>query len=489
LRKSRGVVIAVLYCCRTDYTGPEATHLSRDGEVVTGLFFANALTPEGWERGVRVAIEDGAIASVAPNSEPEPGDERHAVGLPGMPNLHSHAFQRGMAGLAEVHGSSADTFWTWREVMYRFALTMTPEDVEAVAAQLYVEMLEAGFTRVGEFHYLHHDRDGRPYSDIAETAGRIAAAAGETGIGLTLLPVFYAHSNFGGTPPTEGQRRFICDLDSYARLLEASRRAISDLPGATIGVAPHSLRAVMPDELTAVVTMVAGGPIHMHIAEQGKEVADCLAWSGTRPVEWLLREMQVDRRWCLIHATHMSEAETRGLAASGGVAGLCPVTEANLGDGIFNGPLFIAAGGRFGIGSDSNIRIGVADELRQLEYAQRLRDRARNVMAVAGGSTGRALLDGAVAGGNAALGVAEHGLAAGRPADIVSLKADHPALIGRDGDAILDAWIFAGGGDCVDCVWTRGRKCVAGGRHEKRDQALIRYGVAMRRLTGQSLRP
>lgn len=452
---------------------------------MAGLFFANALTPEGWKGDVRVAIEDGAIASVSPDSAPKPGDERHAIGLPGMPNLHSHAFQRGMAGLAEVRGSSADTFWTWREVMYRFALTMTPEDVEAVAAQLYVEMLEAGFTRVGEFHYLHHDRDGTPYSDIAETAGRIAAAAEETGIGLTLLPVFYAHSNFGGTPPQPGQRRFICDLDSFARLLDASGSAIKNSPGAMIGVAPHSLRAVTPDELKAVVGMAAGGPIHMHVAEQVKEVEDCLAWAGARPVEWLLAQAQIDRHWCLIHATHMSEAETRGLAAKGAVAGLCPVTEANLGDGIFNGPLFVAAGGRFGIGSDSSIRIGVADELRQLEYAQRLRDRARNVMAVAGGSTGRALFDGALAGGSAALGVAAHGLTAGSPADMVSLKANHPALIGREGDAILDAWIFAGGSDVVDCVWTRGRRCVAGGRHEKRDRALTRYGAAMRRLTGQ----
>jgi formimidoylglutamate deiminase len=451
---------------------------------VAGLFFASALTPEGWKRDLRLAIEDGVIASITTHATPKPGDERHAIGLPGMPNLHSHAFQRGMAGLAEVRGSSADTFWTWREVMYRFALTMTPDDVEVVAAQLYVEMLEAGFTRVGEFHYLHHDRDGTPYSDIAEMAGRIAAAAAGTGIGLTLLPVFYAHSNFGGAPPTEGQRRFICGLDSFARLLEASRSAIAELPGAVIGAAPHSLRAVAPAELKAVVAMADGGPIHMHIAEQVKEVEDCIAWSGARPVEWLLREAQVDRRWCLIHATHMTEGETRGLAASGAVAGLCPVTEANLGDGIFNGPPFIAASGRFGIGSDSNIRIGVADELRQLEYAQRLRDRARNVMAVAGGSTGRALFDGALAGGSGALGVSAYGLAAGGPADIVSLKADHRALIGRDGDALLDAWIFAGGSGCVDCVWTRGRKCVAGGRHEGRDQALIRYGAAMRRLTG-----
>jgi formiminoglutamate deiminase len=446
------------------------------------LFFEHALTPDGWKRDVRVAIEDGAIRAVSPNSMPETSDERHAIGLPGMPNLHSHAFQRGMAGLAEIRGSAADTFWTWREVMYRFALTMMPEDVEAVAAELYVEMLEAGFTRVGEFHYLHHDHDGTPYASIAEMAARIAAAAGETGIGLTLLPVFYAHGNFGGAPPQPGQRRFICHLDLYARLLEESRAAVADLPGAVVGVAPHSLRASTPEELHAVAGMAGDRPIHMHIAEQMKEVDDCLAWSSARPVEWLLAHADVDPRWCLIHATHMSEEETRGFAASGAVAGLCPVTEANLGDGIFNGPLFAGNGGRFGIGSDSNIRIGVADELRQLEYSQRLKHRARNVMARSGGSTGRALFEAAVEGGAAALGSRPGGLVAGASADVVSLRADHPVLVGRDGDTALDAWIFAGSADAVDCVWVRGVKQVEHGRHKRRDAMLLRYRNAMQRL-------
>jgi formiminoglutamate deiminase len=447
------------------------------------LFFDHALTADGWERNVRVAIEAAAIRSLTPDSLPQAGDERHAVGLPGMPNLHSHAFQRGMAGLAEVRGPAPDSFWTWREVMYRFALTMTPDDVEAVAAQLYVEMLEAGFTRVGEFHYLHHDRDGAPYGDIAEMAQRIAAAACETGIGLTLLPVFYAHGNFGGAPPLAGQRRFLCDLDRYARLLEASRAAVADLPGSVVGVAPHSLRAATAEEVNAVAGMAGGGPIHMHIAEQVKEVDDCIAWSGARPVEWLLDHACLDARWCLVHATHMSEDETRRLAASGAVAGLCPVTEANLGDGIFNGPLFVASGGRFGVGSDSNIRIGVADELRQLEYAQRLKHRARNVMARAGGSSGRALFEAAVDGGTVALGAGPAGLAAGASADIVSFKADHPGLVGREGDALLDAWIFAGGADVVDCVWTRGVKQVEGGRHKHQDNVRNRYRAAMQRLT------
>lgn len=449
---------------------------------MTGLHFAKALTPEGWQSDVRISLEAGRIASVTEGSPPGEADERHAIGIAGMGNLHSHAFQRGMAGLAEFRGAQADTFWTWRETMYRFALSMNPDDAEAVAAQLYVEMLEAGFARVGEFHYLHHDRDGRPYGDIAEMAQRIMQAADETGIGLTLLPVFYAHSTFGSAPPTPGQRRFICSLDRFERLLEATRKAAARLNGANVGVAPHSLRAVTPEELGAVAAMAGDGPIHIHVAEQVKEVEDCLAWSGARPVEWLLGHAAVDRRWCLIHATHMTEAETHAMAASGATAGLCPVTEANLGDGAFNGPLFVQAGGRFGVGSDSNVRIGVADELRQLEYAQRLRDRARNVMAIGGGSTGRALFDAAISGGAAALGVSPGGLIAGASADIVSLRADHPALYGRDGDALLDAWIFAGSNEVVDCVWARGVKRVADGRHYRRDTVRARFHAAVKRL-------
>jgi formiminoglutamate deiminase len=366
--------------------------------------------------------------------------------------------------------------------MYRFALTMTPDDVEAVAAWLYVEMLEAGFTRVGEFHYLHHDVDGRPYADIAEMAKRVAAAAAESGISLTLLPVFYAHASFGGAPPLPEQRRFVADLDLFARLLEESRASMRSIGGAVVGVAPHSLRAVTPEELAAVVALAENGPIHIHAAEQVKEVEDCLAWSGARPVEWLLANAGVDRRWCLVHATHMDQAETGALVRSGAVAGLCPVTEANLGDGIFNGARFVGVGGRYGIGTDSNIRVSAAEELRQLEYAQRLRERARNVMAAAGGSTGRALFEAALDGGAGALGSTNAGLRAGVAADIVTLKADHHALVGRDGDAVLDAWIFAGDNDLIDSVWARGERQVVGGRHRQRDAVRKRYDAVIRRL-------
>jgi formiminoglutamate deiminase len=387
-----------------------------------------------------------------------------------------------MAGLAETRGPGADSFWSWREVMYRFALNMNPEQVEAVAGQLYVEMLEAGFSRVGEFHYLHHDRDGRPYANIAEMAERIAAAACETGIDLTLLPVFYARSGFGGGAPNEGQRRFINDPNRFTEILEKSKSAVDRLDGGVVGVAPHSLRAVTPEELKEVARLAPAGPIHIHVAEQVKEVEDCIAWSGQRPVEWLLGNAEVDARWCLIHATHMTEVETIAMARSCAVAGLCPITEANLGDGTFAAPLFVENGGRLGVGSDSNVLIGVADELRQLEYSQRLAHKARNVLAAPGQSNGRALFEAALAGGSQALGAGQSGITESASADFVSLDPNHPTLAGKTGDAILDAWIFAGGGK-IDCVWVRGKKLVSGGRHIRRELTANRFAAVMKELS------
>ncbi|MCQ8876151.1 formimidoylglutamate deiminase [Mesorhizobium sp. LMG17149] len=449
---------------------------------MAAIFAEQALLPDGWRDNVRLTLAEGRITAVQPGAAAAAGDERHAILLPGMPNLHSHAFQRGMAGLAELRGPSADSFWSWREVMYRFALSMTPDQVEAVAAQLYVEMLEAGFSRVGEFHYLHHDRDGKSYANLAEMAERIAAAAGETGIGLTLLPVFYAHSSFGGAAPNEGQRRFINDVNRFSRLVEKCRELVRALNQAVVGVAPHSLRAATPQELAEVAALAPEGPIHIHIAEQVKEVEDCLAWSGARPVEFLLANAKVDKRWCLIHATHMTDAETVAMARSGAIAGLCPITEANLGDGTFAAPLFREHGGRYGVGSDSNVLIGLPDELRQLEYSQRLAHRARNVLAVAGGSTGRALFDAALDGGSLALGAGISQIAAGASADLVSLDPKNPSLAGKSGDAILDAWIFANGGK-VDCVWVHGFKQVSGGRHVKREAIAERFRSVMTALS------
>ncbi|WP_199555216.1 formimidoylglutamate deiminase [Sandaracinobacteroides hominis] len=446
------------------------------------LHFTQMLQPGGWADNVRIGLADGLIASVESGVSAAAADERHGAALPGLPNLHSHAFQRGMAGLAEVRGPSDDSFWTWRETMYRFVERLTPDDLQVIAALAYVEMLESGFTRVGEFHYLHHDRDGRAFADPAEMSGAIVAAAGESGIALTHLPVFYAHSGFGGLAPGEGQRRFIHDVSGFAAMLERLRPLLAGLPDAVLGVAPHSLRAVTPDELAAVAGLV-DGPVHIHIAEQVKEVADCLAWSGARPVEWLLAHAPVDRRWCLVHATHLVDAEVRGLAASGAVAGLCPITEANLGDGLFPSAAFLAAGGVFGVGSDSNVLIDATEELRLLEYGQRLAGRARNVMAPAGGSTGGALWRGAVAGGARALGAVE-GLAVGAPADFVTLDLAHPSLVGRSGDALLDGLVFAAGRGGIDGVWRRGRRLVEKGRHVERERIAARYRRVLAGLLG-----
>ena len=446
------------------------------------LFADQALLAEGWAKNVRLTMDGATISAVETGSSPQAGDDRHAVLLPAMPNLHSHAFQRAMAGLAETRGPSEDSFWSWRTVMYKFALSMTPDDIEAVAAQLYMEMLEAGFSRVGEFHYVHHDRDGRPYANIAELAERIGAASAETGIGLTLLPVFYAHSGFGGAAPVEGQRRFINSVDSFARLMEGAAKVTGGLGGGRLGVAPHSLRAATADELAAIVPMSKDGPVHIHVAEQVKEVEDCIAATGARPVEWLLANAPVDHRWCLIHATHMTEKETREMAATGAIAGLCPITEGNLGDGIFNGQQFLADKGRFGIGSDSNVLISIPEELRQFEYSQRLGLKARNVVANPNGSTGRRLYEEALKGGNAALASAS-GIAAGGDADLVSL--DISATPYLSGDHLLDHWIFAGGVK-VDRVWSQGLKKVENGRHVGRDAITNRFRKTMIRLVDQA---
>lgn len=442
------------------------------------IWSATALLPGGWAPNVRFTVADGLIASVENNVPAKPGDEIQQITLPGLANVHSHAFQRGMAGLAEHRGSrgsgsSDDNFWSWREVMYRFLDRLTPDDMEAIAAMAYAEMLETGYTHVGEFHYLHNDANGCAYSDPAEMAARIAAAAQATGIGLTLLPVFYAHSNFGGKEPKHGQRRFIHDLDSFARLLEACRPLLSS--GDQLGIAPHSLRAVTPNELDALIAMHLSGPIHIHAAEQQMEVQDSVAFSGKRPVEWLLDHVALDERWCLIHATHLTDAETDALAASGAVAGLCPITEANLGDGIFPALRFLDAGGRIGTGTDSNVLIDLAQELRALEYSQRLTHQARNVLASeAHPSVARRLFEATLSGGAQAMGIPP-GLAVGHAADFVTLDASRPAIHGRKGDQLLDTWIFAARNTCIDTVWKRGQKLVASGQHKDSANVTAQY--------------
>jgi formimidoylglutamate deiminase len=443
----------------------------------------HALLPTGWATDVGLDVEDGIIRAVTPGVSPAGRDRVAGIALPGLPNLHCHSFQRAMAGLAETRGPADDSFWTWRQVMYRFLGALTPDDIEAIAAFAFMEMLEAGFTSVVEFHYLHHDRGGAPYADLAETSLRTMAAARETGIGLTLLPSFYANGTFGDAAPLAGQRRFINDPDRFLRLVEAAQRGLASLPGSAIGIAPHSLRAVTPASLAVVVASAPPGPIHIHAAEQAKEVEDCIAWSGLRPVEWLLANQEIGPRWCLIHATHMLPAETMALAASGAVAGLCPLTEASLGDGTFDGVRYLDAGGRFGLGTDSNIEITAAGELKQLEYGQRLWHLGRNVLArVQGESSGRRLYERALTGGAQASGRAIGALAPGRRADFVVLDADHPDLVAGTGDRWLDAYVFVAGKAAVDSVFVAGDREVQAGAHRLRPALTARYKAVMRRL-------
>jgi formimidoylglutamate deiminase len=447
------------------------------------LYFDLALLSAGWKRDVRLSLEAGQIAAIETGVVSTAADECHALGLPGLSNGHSHAFQRAMAGLTEWKDAAAASFWSWRETMYRFLDGFGPEEVEAVTAQAYIEMLEAGFTRVGEFHYLHHDSSGREYADLGEMATRVAAAAADTGIALTLLPVFYAHANFGA-PPAAGQRRFICDLGRYERLLAACEHAVSGLTGVVLGVAPHSLRAVDEGELRTLERLRPREPLHLHIAEQTQEVDDCLAWSGQRPVEWLLDRFAVDARWSLIHATHVTPDELVRIARGGAVVGLCPITEANLGDGVFPAQEFLAQDGAVSVGTDSNVTIDAAGELRLLEYGQRLTRRVRNVLAIPGGvSTGRVLFERACAGGAQSLGAPTAGLAVGAPADLVSLDTGALPFTATKPDQWLDHWIFAARRPMVDCVWRAGRRLVEGGRHIHAEPIERRYRGVLERLT------
>lgn len=444
---------------------------------------ARALLPHGWASEVRVALTQGHIASVQTDVPAAITDRRCEMLLPGLGNVHSHAFQRGMAGLTEVSGRSGDSFWSWRELMYRFVDRLDPDSLQAIAEQAYVEMLESGFTRVGEFHYLHHAVSGAPYAHAGEMSERIVAAATNTGIGLSLLPVFYAHSDFGGAAPSPAQRRLIHDIDGFARLLDDCKHSMKTLPDAVLGLAPHSLRAVTPQQLASLVPLT-DGPIHIHIAEQQREVDACLAWSGQRPVQWLLTNAQVDARWCLVHATHLDALELRAIVDSGAVVGLCPITEANLGDGVFPMQAFAVAGGRFAVGSDSNVLIDAAEELRLLEYGQRLTLQARNVLAQGTVSSGRWLYVQAAAGAVQALGVAQTGICAGASADLIELDTAHPALLGRSDDALLDSWLFATRGTAVRNVWRGGRWVVRDGQHVDRARIAKRFAAVLRALLG-----
>jgi formimidoylglutamate deiminase len=403
--------------------------------------------------------------------------------LPGMPNLHSHAFQRAMAGLAEHRSKADDSFWSWRETMYAFAAAIGPDQLKAIATQLYVEMLKAGYTQVCEFHYLHHQPDGTPYAQPEAMSLALIEAAREAGIGLTLLPVLYMSGGFDGRPLNARQRRFGHSVESYLRLLEALRAREND--EVRVGIALHSLRAIPEQALADVLASPLGkaGPIHIHIAEQIGEVQDCLATRGARPVEWLFEHAEVDRRWCLVHATHLTDAETAQVACSGAVAGLCPTTEANLGDGLFPLADFLDAGGALGIGSDSHISISPVEELRWLEYGQRLLSRHRNIAARRqGDSVGETLWRAALAGGAQASGVPIGELRAGARADLIVLDDSSPLLAARDTRSLIDSFLFSGNTPLVRDVMVGGRWQVRDFRHRDEERIAARYRAAVSEL-------
>ncbi|GAA4336008.1 formimidoylglutamate deiminase [Variovorax defluvii] len=454
------------------------------------LFAADALLPQGWARDVLLGWDDtGRLVEVRADA-PAPAGVPRAAGpvLPGMPNLHSHAFQRAFAGLTEHRAEQQDSFWSWRTLMYRFAARLGPQHMEAIATWLYAEMLEAGYTSVCEFQYVHHDADGRPYADDATLSLALLRAAQRTGIGFTLLPVLYQASGFGGLAPNEGQRRFIRSTESMLRLLDALK-PVCEAQGARLGLAPHSLRAVPPaalrEALAGLDALDARAPIHIHIAEQTREVEDCVAWSGQRPVAWLLDHAPVDARWCLVHATHMDEGEYARAAASGAVAGLCPTTEANLGDGLFDFARWRGHGGAWGVGSDSHACVNAAEELLMLEYGQRLATRQRNVGA--DGSqreVATALTLAAVRGGAQAAGRPVGGLSVGQQADFAVLDAGHLALQGLPAPQMLSAHVFASHrSSAIDAVYVAGHARVTAGRHPLHDEA----GAAFVAARGQLL--
>ncbi|QCB45859.1 formimidoylglutamate deiminase [Hydrogenophaga sp. PAMC20947] len=439
--------------------------------MTNALFTQDALLPTGWEKNVLLQWNSqGALTRVTPNTEANGAPTTAGPVIPGLPNLHSHAFQRAMAGLTEYRGAAQDSFWSWRTLMYQFAARLTPEQVEAIATWLYIEMLEAGYTSVCEFHYLHHDANGTPYGNDAEMSMALLRAAKTAGIAITLLPVLYQTSGFGGTPPSAGQARFIRSTESMLRLLE-TLKPLCDAQGAGLGLAPHSLRAVTPhslrDALAGLNAIAPNAPVHIHIAEQTVEVDACLAWSGQRPVEWLLDHAPVDDRWCLVHATHMSDSEYQRAAATRAVAGICPSTEANLGDGLFDMPRWLAHGGAWGIGSDSHACVNAAEELLLLEYGQRLKLRQRNVLAnPQQAHVATATLLRSVAGGAQASGRNAAGLVVGQRADLCVLDAQQLALAGLNAPDMLSAHVFASHRtSALDAVWVAGQQRTQLGRH------------------------
>jgi formimidoylglutamate deiminase len=448
---------------------------------MSAYFAEHALLPDGWATRVRIEVDaKGGFASVQADADATGAVLLAGPVLPGMPSLHSHAFQRAMAGLTETRGAADDDFWSWRELMYRFVGRLDPRQALAVARHLYIEMLKCGYTAVAEFHYVHNTPDGTPYARPAELSLAHVQAAREAGIAITLMPSLYTYGNFGGRPLAPRQARFHSDATRVLELVAAVRAAAPGDPEVLTGVAPHSLRAVDLDGLQDLIAgLQPASPIHIHVAEQTREVEDSVAFSGQRPVEWLLEHLPVDRRWCLVHATHLNAAETASLARSGAVAGLCPSTEGNLGDGIFPMQDYRKHGGRWGIGGDSHVCRDPFEELRLLEYVQRLVERRRNLTTGRSPAVGTTLWLEACAGGAQALGRNMGALRAGARADLVVLDGGHVDIQGRSGDAIANTAIFAGAEAVVRDVMVAGRWPVREGRHAAEASARSDYRDAL----------
>ena len=440
------------------------------------IFSQRARLADAWAENVRLTISDGQIEKIRIGVKPENADIKVDTLLPALANLHSHSFQRAMAGMTEYRSAGRENFWTWRELMYRFLDHLTPEDISTIAALTFMEMQKSGYASVGEFHYIHHQKSGHAYDNPAELSERIIEAANLTGIGLTHLPVLYTYGGLQNQTLEGGQLRFGNSVDDICKIVSISQKTIGLLPAdARVGIAPHSLRATSPSDIQEFLNCYTDMQVHMHIAEQTKEVSEVVEAFGARPVEWLLEHHAVDTKWCLIHATHMTQAETIGLAKTGAVVGLCPITESNLGDGIFDGPIFLKANGKFGIGSDSNINISLTEELRTLEYSQRLRDQQRNVMIQGDGSVGEALYLGAANSGAQALAREAGSITPGKLADLIAIDSSHPSLCALHDIQLMDGLVFAAKDTVITDVWSAGRHQVRNGMHVAEDTIKASY--------------
>jgi formimidoylglutamate deiminase len=449
------------------------------------IFCKVLLQENQWRNNVIVSLgPDGIITGIDPGTEQDADESISGIVIPGMPNVHSHAFQRAIAGRAGPGGRRRDSFWSWREAMYRCANNITPDQFSAITAHVFLEMLKAGYTSCAEFHYIHHQADGSPFSNHAEMSERVLEAAMASGIAITLLPVLYCSAGFGENGVTAQQRRYLNSAEQYLHLMESFQKKFADKSLFSLGIAPHSLRAVPAEILQEILQVWPDQqcPVHIHIAEQPAEVESCLEHLGARPVEWLLDNFPVNERWCLVHATHLSGKEVELAAASGATAGLCPTTEADLGDGVFRTEEWLTAGGGVAIGSDSNVRISVAEELRLLEYGQRLTRGQRNVLAGPDSTCGSYLYQHMAKGGGVAINQPVGKLDIGYRADLLVLNDGHELLTGCEPDVAMDSWIFAGDQTMINSVWVAGRCVIRKGFHPRQESIRADFARAVSEL-------